>query len=154
MYGCFPGASSTEHHRQSNKHHYCRPQQNKDTSYNMPHNRVVLCFRNGVQLGSNPGFGYRAVQVLCFFSSSPLPVDPVILEHMLKVGRIPRISLIYQKLSKVASLVLDILMNLYFIWVVQKQLIQPGLSKYKPLVSHNVRIVCIALLMDVSFGGN
>lgn len=60
--------------------------------------------------------------------------------------------MIYQKLSKVASLVLDIMMNLYFIWVVQKQLIQPGLSKYKPLVSHNIKIVCIALLMDVSFG--
>lgn len=49
------------------------------------------------------------------------------------------------------SLTLDASLNLYFMRIVQKQLIEPGLNKYKPLVSHNLRIVCIVLLMDVSF---
>lgn len=70
---------------------------------------------------------------------------------MLKFGRFPRAPHFCLKLSKLTSLTLDATMNIYFIRIVQKQLIEPGLDKYKPLVSHNIRIVCITLLMDVSF---
>lgn len=70
---------------------------------------------------------------------------------VLKFGRYPRIPRLYLKISKLMSLILDATLNLYFMRIVQKQLIEPGLDKYKPLVIHNFRIVCIALLMDVSF---
>lgn len=70
---------------------------------------------------------------------------------MLKFGRLPHLPRLCLKLSKLTSLTLDASMNLYFIRIVQKQLIEPGLDKYKPLVSHNFRIVFLALLMDVSF---
>lgn len=83
--------------------------------------------------------------------SSFLPVDPVISKLVLKIGRFPRLPRVYHKVSKVMSLTLDASMNLYFMRIVQKQLIEPGLNKYKPLVGHNLRIVCIVLLMDVSF---
>lgn len=72
-------------------------------------------------------------------------------ETCAKTGRFPRLPRVYHKVSKVMSLILDASMNIYFMRIVQKQLIEPGLNKYKPLVGHNLRIVCIVLLMDVSF---
>lgn len=124
----------------------------------MPHNRVGLYFYDGVQLGSNSTSRARAVQVRCVMASyfcasrsSFLPADPVISKLVLKIGRFPRLPRVYHKVSKVMSLTLDASMNLYFMRIVQKQLIEPGLNKYKPLVGHNLRIVCIVLLMDVSF---
>ncbi|KAG9763926.1 hypothetical protein KCU86_g9944, partial [Aureobasidium melanogenum] len=48
----------------------------------------------------------------------------------------------------VIILLVDAGLNYYFIIVVQKQLVKPGLTKYKPLVKFNLYMILISLAMD------
>jgi len=48
----------------------------------------------------------------------------------------------------VIILLVDAALNAYFIKVVKKQLIKPGLVKYSPLVTFNNWMILISLAMD------
>lgn len=59
-----------------------------------------------------------------------------------------RINVVWDRIEKVIILIVDAGLNYFFIIVVQKQLVKPGLTKYKPLVKFNLYMILISLAMD------
>lgn len=54
-------------------------------------------------------------------------------------------------MEKIFILLIDAVLNWYFIRTVKARLVSAGLTKYDKLVQFNVRIVMVSLAMDVSF---
>ena len=59
-----------------------------------------------------------------------------------------RLNVVWDRIEKVIILLVDAGLNYYFIRVVKKQLIKPGLTKYQPLVQFNLWMIVISLAMD------
>jgi len=59
-----------------------------------------------------------------------------------------RLNVVWDRIEKVIILLVDAALNYYFIRVVQKQLIKPGLTKYRPLVRFNLWMIILSLAMD------
>lgn len=59
------------------------------------------------------------------------------------------INEVWDRIEKILYLIVDALLNWYFIKTVKANLISNGLTKYNRLVRFNQRIVVISLLMDV-----
>lgn len=54
-------------------------------------------------------------------------------------------------MSKVLIMLVDALLNWYFLRTVKKHLVQQhGLLKYQPLVSFNAKLMIVSISMDVS----
>lgn len=60
-----------------------------------------------------------------------------------------RINKIWDRIEKCIYLVVDVLLNIYFIQTAQRSLVKPGLKKYAPLVKFNTLIIGLSLSMDV-----
>lgn len=54
-------------------------------------------------------------------------------------------------MEKILILLIDAVLNWYFIRTVKARLVSAGLTKYDKLVQFNVRIVMVSLAMDVGF---
>lgn len=63
--------------------------------------------------------------------------------------RYVHINEIWDRIEKVIYLIMDAVLNGYFIKTVRKNLVANGLQKYNSLLKFNVRIIFISLLMDV-----
>lgn len=74
----------------------------------------------------------------------------VLVKYILNSDRSAHISGINFKIQGAIIITIDVLLSFYFMRVVRKELIKPGLGKYKPLVFHNFRIVCLSVMIDVS----
>ncbi|KAL3427542.1 hypothetical protein PVAG01_01051 [Phlyctema vagabunda] len=59
------------------------------------------------------------------------------------------INEVWDRCEKGIYLIVDALLNIYFIHIVRKRLVRQGLSKYEPLVKFNVYIIGFSLSMDV-----
>jgi hypothetical protein len=57
---------------------------------------------------------------------------------------------IYDRIEKVIYLLIDLALNLYFLYLVRSRLIARGLLKYRSLFKFNAVIVVASLSMDVS----
>jgi len=57
--------------------------------------------------------------------------------------------MIWDRIEKCIYLLVDGLLNLFFIQTVQRSLVKPGLKKYTPLVKFNLLIIGLSLAMDV-----
>lgn len=64
-------------------------------------------------------------------------------------GSYIHINEIWDRIEKVIYLIMDAVLNAYFIKSVRKNLVSNGLQKYSSLLKFNVRIIFISLLMDV-----
>ncbi|TFK98243.1 hypothetical protein BDV98DRAFT_596008 [Pterulicium gracile] len=60
-----------------------------------------------------------------------------------------RATFIYDRIEKVLYLLTDAGLNYMFIWIVNRQLVANGLTKYSKLVRFNKLIIWISLAMDV-----
>jgi hypothetical protein len=60
------------------------------------------------------------------------------------------INLWWDRVEKVLFAIVDLGLNLYFLYIVKSQLIACGLDKYKVLFNFNVGMVVISISMDVS----
>jgi hypothetical protein len=61
------------------------------------------------------------------------------------------INNVWDKVSKVLILVVDAGLNWYFLKTVNERLVkQHGLTKYKPLVGFNAKLMVLSIAMDVS----
>jgi hypothetical protein len=58
------------------------------------------------------------------------------------------LNIMFEKAEKAFFLVLDLSLNLYFLYLVRYRLIQDGLSKYWALFHFNVAIVLLSTSMD------
>lgn len=56
---------------------------------------------------------------------------------------------VWDRIEKVLYLIIDALLNWYFLKVVKANLINNGLQKYNKLLRFNQRIIIVSLLMDV-----
>lgn len=56
----------------------------------------------------------------------------------------------WDRTEKVIYLVVDAILNWYFVRTVKQRLVKNGSVKYNQLVKFNVRIICLSLMMDVS----
>lgn len=62
------------------------------------------------------------------------------------------INEVWDKISKVLILIVDAGLNWYFLRIVKIRLVeQVGLTKYKPLVSFNAKLMIVSIGMDVSW---
>ena len=59
------------------------------------------------------------------------------------------INEIWDRIEKVLYLIIDALLNGYFLKTVKANLIKNGLEKYNKLLRFNQRIIVLSLLMDV-----
>jgi hypothetical protein len=64
-----------------------------------------------------------------------------------------KINEYWDRIEKGLYLLVDALLNWYFLKTVKANLIQNGLTKYNKLVKFNQRIVLVSLLMDVMIIG-
>ena len=60
------------------------------------------------------------------------------------------INLVWDRIEKILFALVDLGLNLYFLYIVKSQLISCGLDKYKALFNFNVGMVFISISMDVS----
>ncbi|TFK96678.1 hypothetical protein BDV98DRAFT_608089 [Pterulicium gracile] len=60
-----------------------------------------------------------------------------------------RATYIYDRVEKVLYLITDAGLNYMFIWIVNRQLVSNGLTKYSKLVRFNKLIIWVSLAMDV-----
>lgn len=60
-----------------------------------------------------------------------------------------RINNVWDRCEKCFYLIIDGLLNLYFVRIVQRNLVQQGLRKYASLVKFNVGIISFSLGMDI-----
>jgi len=60
-----------------------------------------------------------------------------------------KINEIWDRIEKVLYLIIDALLNGYFLKTVKANLIKNGLEKYNKLLRFNQRIIVLSLLMDV-----
>jgi hypothetical protein len=68
---------------------------------------------------------------------------------LMVVARYILINEIWDRIEKVIYLIIDALLNWYFLKVVKANLINNGLQKYYKLLRFNQRIIVVSLLMDV-----
>ena len=62
-----------------------------------------------------------------------------------------KINEVWDKISKVLILLVDAGLNWYFLRTVKQRLVeQHGLTKYRPLVGFNARLMVLSVAMDVS----
>jgi hypothetical protein len=59
------------------------------------------------------------------------------------------INVVWDRCEKVIYLLVDAILNWYFIRIVQKRLVRQGLVKYDRLVRFNVWIISFSLAMDL-----
>ena len=60
------------------------------------------------------------------------------------------INQVWDRIEKVLFAIVDLGLNLYFLYIVKSQLIACGLDKYKLLFNFNIGMVVISIAMDVS----
>lgn len=60
------------------------------------------------------------------------------------------VNSIWDRIEKVIYLILDLALNIYFLYLVRSRLIAKGLHKYKPLWNFNAAIITVSISMDVS----
>ena len=65
------------------------------------------------------------------------------------VKRYIHINDVWDRCEKVIYLVVDAILNWYFINTVKQRLVKQGSAKYNRLVKFNVRIIFLSLTMDV-----
>jgi hypothetical protein len=59
------------------------------------------------------------------------------------------INNVWDRIEKVLFAVVDLGLNMYFLYIVKSQLIACGLTKYKLLFNFNIGMVVISIAMDV-----
>lgn len=79
------------------------------------------------------------ISVYCVWLPARLQVS----EHFIHINDV------WDRVEKSIYLVVDALLNIFFIHTVQRQLVKPGLKKYRPLVKFNLLIIGLSLGMDV-----
>ncbi|KAL1305481.1 hypothetical protein AAFC00_002357 [Neodothiora populina] len=79
------------------------------------------------------------ISVYCIWIPARLQVS----ENYIKINDV------WDRCEKTIYLVVDALLNIFFIRTVQRSLVKPGLSKYRPLVKFNTLIIGFSLSMDV-----
>ena len=67
--------------------------------------------------------------------------------------RYMRINEIWDRITKVLLLLIDLALNIYFIRSVKLKLVENGLEKYDRLVRFNIRIIIISISLDVVLVG-
>jgi hypothetical protein len=66
-------------------------------------------------------------------------------------GTFVKINNYWDKISKVLILIVDAGLNYYFLRTVEHRLVkQHGLTKYRPLISFNAKLMVLSVAMDVS----
>lgn len=73
-----------------------------------------------------------------------------ILPLLTTIYRYVHINEIWDRIEKVIYLIVDAILNWYFVRTVKQRLVNNGSVKYNRLVKFNVRIICLSLMMDVS----
>jgi hypothetical protein len=64
------------------------------------------------------------------------------------------INQIWDRIEKVLFAVVDLGLNLYFLYIVKSQLIACGLEKYRALYNFNIGMVVLSISMDVGSPGS
>jgi len=86
-----------------------------------------------------------AINIAVFCIWIPAHTAPPVSDTFVKINNV------WDKISKVLILIVDAGLNWYFLRIVKIRLVdQVGLTKYKPLVSFNAKLMVVSIAMDVS----
>jgi hypothetical protein len=86
-----------------------------------------------------------SINIAVFIIWIPAHTVPPISDTFVKINDV------WDKISKVLILVVDAGLNWYFLKIVNERLVkQHGLTKYKPLVGFNAKLMVLSIAMDVS----
>ena len=112
-------------------------------------NRVSLIMVNRrkakwLKIGLAIGIGCVNIAVYVIWTSAYLPQATPEQKHL---------NAIFEKAEKSFFLVVDLGLNLLFLYLVRFRLIAGGLSKYWPLFNLNSALVCISTAMDAALLG-
>lgn len=58
---------------------------------------------------------------------------------------------VWDRTEKAIFAVVDVALNVYFLWTVRHNLIAAGLTKYQPLYRFNLAMICCSMSLDVCF---
>ncbi|KAJ4368498.1 hypothetical protein N0V86_009403 [Didymella sp. IMI 355093] len=84
-----------------------------------------------------------AINIAVFCIWIPSHTSPPVSETFVKINEV------WDKISKVLILIVDAGLNWYFLRIVKIRLVdQVGLTKYKPLVSFNAKLMIVSIAMD------
>ncbi|KAI5196950.1 hypothetical protein E4T38_08247 [Aureobasidium subglaciale] len=106
-------------------------------------NRVSILMVNRrrasqLKIGTFVGILLVNISVFCIWIPAKLEVNDTY----------EKLNVVWDRIEKVIILIVDALLNGYFIRVVRQQLIKPGLTKYQPLVRFNLWMIMLSLAMD------
>jgi hypothetical protein len=101
----------------------------------MPNNRITRKLRWGVAVF----ISLINVTVFCIWIPARLEISQRYID----------INNVWDRIEKVLFAIVDLGLNLYFLYTVKSQLIACGLDKYKLLFNFNVGMVVISISMDV-----
>jgi hypothetical protein len=86
------------------------------------------------------------INVAVFIIWIPAHTVPPVSETFVKINNV------WDKISKVLILIVDAALNWYFLRTVKIRLVkQHGLTKYRPLISFNAKLMVLSIGMDVSW---
>jgi hypothetical protein len=86
-----------------------------------------------------------AINIAVFVVWIPAHMEPPTSQVFVNINQV------WDKVSKVLILIVDAGLNWYFLRIVKIRLVdQVGLTKYKPLVSFNAKLMVVSIAMDVS----
>ena len=72
-----------------------------------------------------------------------------IMAQMQGTPKITRLNFIWEHFEKTFFLVIDLALNLYFLYLVRSRLISRGLAKYWRLYNFNAAIIMVSTSMDI-----
>jgi hypothetical protein len=106
------------------------------TALLMPNKIITRRLRWGVAIF----IGLINVTVFCIWIPARLEISQRYID----------INDVWDRIEKVLFAIVDLCLNLYFLYIVKSQLISCGLDKYKLLFNFNIGMVVISISMDVS----
>ncbi|KAK8134592.1 hypothetical protein PG984_006604 [Apiospora sp. TS-2023a] len=107
-------------------------------------NRISLLMRerrivNRMQWGCAIGLGVINVSVFCIWIPARLQISPAFVH----------INEIWDRVEKCIFCLMDVALNVYFVYLVRSRLISNGLTKYNRLFKFNLFMIVVSMSLDV-----
>ncbi|KAK7920459.1 hypothetical protein PG985_008481 [Apiospora marii] len=107
-------------------------------------NRISLLMRdrtvvNRMIWGCALGLGVINVSVFCIWIPARLQISPTFVH----------INEIWDRMEKAIFCIMDVILNVYFVYLVRSRLISNGLSKYNRLFKFNIFMIFVSMSLDI-----
>ena len=88
------------------------------------------------------GLGLINISVFCIWIPARLQISPTFVH----------VNEIWDRMEKAIFCIMDVILNVYFVYLVRSRLISNGLTKYNRLFKFNIFMIFVSMSLDVSIG--